>query len=113
GREARKREEMLLDLEIALVEEEDAAGRVAVAPRAAGLLEVALERRRRLIVDDVADVGLVDAEAERARRHHHDALALAHEPPLVLGAVLVAHLSVVARGRDLDQPKPEPHVLDG
>src|SRR5439155_3944723 len=93
--EAREREEMLLDLEVALVEEENAARTMAVAPGAPGLLQVALERGRRLIVDDVADVGLVDAEAEGAGRHHDDALALADEARLVLGAVLVGHLAVV------------------
>jgi hypothetical protein len=49
---------------------------MAVAPGAPGFLEVALERRRRLVVNDVADVRLVDAEAERARRDHDDALPL-------------------------------------
>src|SRR5690242_3306815 len=104
---------MLLDLEVALVEEEDALRAVAVAAGAAGLLEIALQGRGSMIVDDVADVGLVDAEPERARRHHDDALALLHEPRLVLGAVLIGHLAVVAGARDLDQSEAEPDVLDG
>src|SRR2546428_11126527 len=103
---------MLLDLEVALVEEEDAARAVAVAPGAPGLLQVPLERGRRLVMDDEADVRLVDAEAEGAGRHHDDPLALLHEARLVLGAVLVGHLAVVAGARDLDQAEPEPHVLD-
>src|SRR4029077_10334734 len=77
--QTRQREQVLLDLEIALVEEEDAAGGVPVTPGAARLLEVARERARRLVVDDVADVRLVDAEPECAGRHHDDALALLHE----------------------------------
>src|SRR2546428_6835993 len=103
---------MLLDLEVALVEEEDAARAVAVAPRASGLLQVPLERGRRLVMDDEADVRLVDAEAEGAGRHHDDPLALLHEARLVLGALLVGHLAMVAGARDLDQAEPEPHVLD-
>jgi hypothetical protein len=39
-------------------------------------------------MDDLADVGLSMPSPKRARRHHDDALALAHEPRLVLGAVL-------------------------
>jgi hypothetical protein len=54
-------------------------------------------------VHDVADVRLVDAEAEGDRRHHDDALALLHEARLVLDALLVGHLAVVARARDLDR----------
>src|SRR5438445_13620419 len=55
GREAGEREQVLLDLQVALVEEQDAARTVPVAPGASRLLEVALERRRCLVVDDVAD----------------------------------------------------------
>src|SRR5213079_558024 len=106
GREARELEEMLLDLEVALVEEEDTARAVAVTPGAPGLLQVALERGRRLVVDDVADVRLVDAETEGAGRHHDDPLALLHEARLVLGALLVGHLAMVAGTWDLDQAEP-------
>src|SRR5207249_2607027 len=83
------------DLEAAPVEEEDTARAVAVTPGAPGLLQVALERGRRLVVDDVADVRLVDAETEGAGRHHDDPLALLHEARLVLGALLVGHLAMV------------------
>ena len=103
---------MLLDLQIALVEEEHAACGVAVTARPSGLLQVALERRRRLVVHDVADVGLVDAEAEGAGRHHDDPLALLHEAGLMLAALLVGHLAVVAGARNLDETEPEPHVID-
>src|SRR4029077_15715531 len=106
-------EEMFLDREIALVEEENAARRMAVAAGAASLLEIALERRGRLVMHDVADVGLVDAEAERARRDHDDPLPLLHEAGLVLGAILVGHLPVLARSRGVDQAEREPDVLDG
>src|SRR5580765_5709405 len=112
GREAGEREEVLLDLEVALVEEEDAARRVPIATGPAGLLEIALERRGRLVVDDVADVRLVDAETDGARRDHDDLLSLLHEAGLVLGAVLVGHLPVVAGARDLDEAEREPDVLD-
>src|SRR5687767_9625744 len=49
-REARQREQVLLDREVALVEEQDAARRVPVATRTTGLLQVPLERCRRLVV---------------------------------------------------------------
>src|SRR5207249_8618157 len=74
-RQPREREQVLLDLQVRLVEEKDALRAVAVAPGAPRLLEVALERCGRLVVDDVADVRLVYAEAEAARRDHDDALA--------------------------------------
>jgi hypothetical protein len=44
---------------------------LAVAPRAAGLLVVRLERRRGADVDHRPHVGLVDAHSERVGRDHH------------------------------------------
>src|SRR5207244_2114356 len=111
-RESREREQMLLDLQIALVEEEHAARGGAVTARPSRRLQVALERRRRLVVHDVADVRLVDAEAEGAGRHHDDPLALLHEARLMLAALLVGHLAVVAGARNLDETEPEPHIID-
>ncbi len=50
--------------------EKDGAGGLAVAAGAAGLLVVRLERIGELVVVDEADVGLVDAEAERLGGDH-------------------------------------------
>lgn len=52
--------------------------RFAVAPGAADFLHVALEILGHVVVDDAADVGLVQAHAERHRGHHH-AQPAAHE----------------------------------
>ncbi len=57
------------------VEVDVAVGRQSVAAGAADLLDVGLEVARRVVVDDGADVGLVDAHAERHRRHHDAQLA--------------------------------------
>ena len=54
--------------------EQDAASGPAVAPGAAGLLVVALERGGQRPVPDRAHVGLVDAHPE-GRRRHHDGVA--------------------------------------
>ena len=56
--------------------ERDALGRLAVAAGAADLLPVGLDRRRRIGVDDVAHVGLVDAHAEGDGRDHHGGVRL-------------------------------------
>ena len=56
--------------------------RQPVAPGAAGLLVVALDRLRQVEVGDEAHVGLVDAHAERDGRDHDQAV-LAQEPGLV------------------------------
>ena len=56
--------------------------RQAVAPGAAGLLVVALDRLRQVEVGDEAHVGLVDAHAERDRGDHDQAV-LAQEAGLV------------------------------
>ena len=57
------------------VGEKDAARRQPVAPSAPGLLVVGLERRGNGLVDHGAHVRLVDAHAERVRRHDHGRLA--------------------------------------
>src|SRR5262249_44168941 len=57
-------DEKLLELDVAVVEKEDAARRLAVTAAAAGLLVVRLRAARQVGVDDEADVRLVDAHAE-------------------------------------------------
>ncbi len=66
---------------VARLGEQQAARRPAVAPGAAGLLVVALDRLRHRLVADRAHVGLVDAHAERVRRHDDTRLS-AHERAL-------------------------------
>ena len=56
--------------------ERDALGGSAVAPGAADFLPVGLDGRRRIGVDDVAHVRLVDAHAEGDGRHHHGSVGL-------------------------------------
>ena len=77
GRIAAGEEELLHRL-VAVQEEQRAVGRLAVAAGAARLLVVGVEPGRHLVVQDEADVGLVDAEAEGVGGDHH-ARAAAHE----------------------------------
>ena len=72
---------------VAAAHQQQTLGLQAVAAGAAGLLLVVLERLRHAGVDDVADVGAVDAHAE-GHGGHHDVGALVHERVLV-GAALV------------------------
>ena len=65
--------------------EQQAARGLAVAPGAAGLLVVGLDRARDALVADRPHVGLVDAHAERVGRHDDRRLA-GHEAPLRLRA---------------------------
>jgi hypothetical protein len=74
-----------------------ALGRFAVAARAAGLLVVSLDASRDVRVHDVAHVWLVDAHAERVRRHQHRRLT-GNEAPLRRGAVGCGHTGVVRQG---------------
>src|SRR5262249_31972305 len=85
---------------VVLVVEQDAVGLLPVAAGAAGFLHVLLERCRRLVVDDVADIGLVDAQAEGAGRDHHGAAAGLHVHLLLVVAVVGGHLAVVAMRGD-------------
>ena len=60
------------------VEEDVAVSVASVASGAPDLLDVALKVLGRVVVDDGADVGLVDAHAER-HRCHDNAQSVAHE----------------------------------
>ena len=51
-------------------------------------------------MEDVADVGLVDAEAEGVGGDHHRALAAPHVAPLLGGPLGGVHAAVVAMDRD-------------
>src|SRR5690606_26183452 len=71
----RSRGETELRLDVLLVEEQHAFRRRAVAPGAAGLLQIVLERAGNVGVHDDANVGLVDAHAERVGGHDDVELA--------------------------------------
>ena len=80
--------------------EQHAAGGLSVAPGAAGLLVVALERGRQRPVPDRAHVRLVDAHPERGRRHH-DAVVGGHEARLARIALGRAESRVVGLGGEI------------
>ncbi len=65
-----ERLKVLLDFEVGGVEQEDAVGGVPVASGAPDLLNILLQRAGGLVMQNVADVRLVDAHAESARRDH-------------------------------------------
>ena len=75
-------EPRLLD-HVAGAEEQHAFAGQAVAAGAAGFLVIALDVLRQIVVDDEADVGLVDAHAEGDGRAD-DAHLVAQEKLLVL-----------------------------
>ena len=85
--------------------EQQAAGRRAVAPGAARLLVVRLDRAGHRLVADRPHVGLVDAHAERVRRHDDVDLA-GHEAPLRLGARVARQARVVGEHRSCRAPAP-------
>src|SRR5262245_41271910 len=86
---------------------------MAVASSSADLLDILLERTGGLVMQDVADVGLVDAHAKRGGRDHDKASGRLHE--LTLGGVTIGgtHLAVIARHRDARADKGAPDLIDG
>ena len=78
--------------------QQHAVGRLAIAPGAAGLLQVVLQRRGRIGVDDEAHVGLVDAHAEGIGRADHAQLA-GEEALLHRTLVRCLHAAVKGFGR--------------
>ena len=84
---------------VAAVEEEQAFGGEAVAAGAAGFLVVAFDVAREVVVDDEADVGLVDAHAE-GDGGADDADFVAEEEVLVTDAEVGVEAGVVGAGGD-------------
>ena len=94
GRGVTARLEEPVQLQVFLAEHQGAPRGVAVAAGPAELLVEGLDGAREVGVDHEADVGLVDPQAERVRRHHDRDLA-AHEPVLVGGAIGRPHAAMV------------------
>ena len=96
----RQRDKARSELEVGLDGVEDGDGRVVVSAAPTDLLVVAVERVGGLGVEDPAHPGLVDAHAERVRRHD-DAAATRHEGRLYARALLARQPRVV---RFADEP---------
>src|SRR6185503_12417024 len=79
--------------------EERCPRRLAVTPGASRLLIVGVERSGHVVVDDEADVLLVDAHAEGVGRHHR-LHAAAHEALVILAALAPPEAAVIPRGVD-------------
>ena len=93
---------LLLD-RVAGIEEQQTFARQPVAAGAPGLLIIALDVLRQIVVNDEADVGLVDAHAEGDGRADHAHL-IAQETLLMRRAVLAG------RGRRGNgRPRSRPH----
>ena len=92
-------DETLLFHHVAGTEEQEAIGGKPVASGAARLLVVTLDVLREIVVDDVADVGFVDAHAEGDRRAD-DARFVAEELVLVPAAFLLREPGVIRHGTD-------------
>jgi hypothetical protein len=90
-------EEVRLLRDVAGAEEQQAVAGQAVASGAAGFLVVALDVFRQVVVDDPADVGLVDAHAE-GDGGADDAGVVAEKLFLVGGAFLGGEAGVVGTG---------------
>lgn len=84
---------------VALLPKEVAIRREAVAPAAAGFLVILLDGLGKREMDDGADGGFVDAEAERERTDH-DADLVVHPFFLVLAARGGVQFAVIADGGD-------------
>src|SRR5262245_46195971 len=83
-----------------------------VAAGAPDLLHVLLERAWRLIVHDVANVGLVDAHAKGARCDHDQPAGAVHEVLLCRGPIGSTHLAVIAHDRDMRAPQGIRELID-
>ena len=105
-------DEKACGLHVILGKEQDAVGVRAVASCAPCLLIVSLETFGHIIMDDEADVRLVNAHAEGVCRDH-DGFAVELKIVLILPPLLVRQPRVVARGGDAALAQPLAHALDG
>ncbi|MEZ4237109.1 MAG: hypothetical protein R3F59_13335 [Myxococcota bacterium] len=112
GRGLRRVDEVLLHAQIARVVQQDPARRLAVAARAPDLLVAGGDRAGHVGVDDVAQVALVDAHAERVGRGDGAQRAL-QEGALQLGLALRQQPRVVRRDGVAAVREPLPDDLRG
>ena len=91
-------DEELLRHDVLPSEQEMAVRALAVAARAAGLLIVALDVLGHVVVDDKADVGLVDTHAERVCGHH-DVAPVIDEVVLIRLPLGIGQPGVIPRRR--------------
>ena len=82
-----------------------------VTASAASLLDILLEGSRCLIVQDVANVRLVDSHSKGACSHHDQALGRLHVPTLGGVPFLGLHLAVIARGGNTSLVQRQPDVV--
>ena len=80
---------------VVAVPQQVAARRIAIATRAARLLVVGLDALGHVVVDHVANVGLVDAHAKGVGGNHHLDVVV-DKGALALAAGVVAHAGMVA-----------------
>src|SRR5262245_34596976 len=64
---------VLVDFKVGRIEQQNALCRMTVASRPASLLDILFQRAGSLVMQDVADVGLVDAHAKGRGRDHDQA----------------------------------------
>ena len=92
-------DEMRQQSRIALLPEQDAIGRSAIAPRASGLLVILLDRLGQGKMNHRAHRGLIDPQPEGQCAHQHRDL-VGHPALLVAPAPGGIHLAVVGNSRD-------------
>ena len=105
-------EEMRLLRDVAGAEEQEAIAGQTIAARAAGFLIVAFDVLRQIVVDDPADVGLVDAHAE-GDRGADDARVVAEKCLLVARALGGVEAGVVGLGGETAARERFGHALRG
>ena len=105
-------QEVLLNGDVVGLEKQDATRGFAVAACASCLLHVGLGRTRHLVVDDVANVGLVHAQAKSVGRDHDHLAAGRHERRLRLFTLFRGHLAVVAFDRNLAVAQGHVEIVD-
>ena len=91
---------------------EAAERRLAIPPGAPGFLHVVLERLRQVVVEDAADVRLINAHAERDGGHDEVALA-GHEEVLRFRAQLVRQAGVIGARIQSGALEMRRHALGG
>ena len=107
-----KRLELFQAGQVVGADEQLAARRLAVAPRAADLLRVVLQALGQVVVIDGADVGLVDAHAEGDGRDNDGVVGL-REPLLDGRTLLVLHAGVVVPGGEFRLRQPGGDLFGG
>jgi hypothetical protein len=109
---ATERLKVFVDFKVGRIKQEDAIGRMAIAPGTSNLLNVLLKGTRGLVMQNVTNVRFVDAHAKGGCCDHDQTPRRHHELTLCCLPIGSPHLAVIAGDWDTGARQSATNLID-